>query len=80
MLPIGVAAACGSACFGEGAGEVLYRDVSCDDNDEVFSDCERDDAGGQGGTGKCTNHTNDAGVICGKQSISTLKLNFLRPT
>ena len=67
MLPTGVAA-CGSACFGEGAGRVLYRDVLCDDdNDRVFSDCERSNVGG---AGECANHTNDAGVICGKQSIS----------
>ncbi len=42
---------------------VFYRDVECNEMDEVFSDCTFNIVGGNG---DCANHSNDAGVICGK--------------
>ena len=57
-----VSAACGSACFGEGDGEVHYRDVDCS-TAHLFNNCSHQMVGGNG---TCGNHFRDAGVICGE--------------
>ena len=56
------AAACGSACFGEGTGNVHYRDVVCPSLDaQSISECMLSTVG----TGDCSKHDRDAGAICG---------------
>ena len=60
MICTVVFAACGSACFGEGDGEVHYRDVNCS-NAMSFNNCIRHNAG----SGMCGDHSRDAGVVCG---------------
>ena len=65
MVIAGVAV-CGSACFGEGTGRVFYRDVDCSNGADVLSECTKSLVGGQG---NCSNHSNDAGVLCGKSCV-----------
>lgn len=60
---------CGSACFGKGNGSVFYRDVNCSDQHSEFSQCEKNMVGG---SGRCGNHSRDAGVICGKLLIQEM--------
>ncbi len=39
-----------------------YRDVHCPSDAQLFANCTHSGVG----SGNCSNHTNDAGVICGK--------------
>ena len=61
-----VSAACGSACFGEGTGTVHYKDVKCPSGAQTFGNCTHSGVG----AGACSDHANDAGVVCGKVLIS----------
>ena len=57
--------ACGAACFGEGDGAVHYRDVNCTSLAQFITSCSLKPVGGSGGNGECSNHSRDAGVVCG---------------
>ena len=57
-----VTAVCGSACFGEGEGVVHYKDVDCPIDAQSFANCTHSGVG----SGECSSHTRDAGLICGK--------------
>ena len=67
-----VAIGCQAACFGEGSGSVLYRDIDCPTTALSFSDCSNISVG----TGSCSNHSRDAGVICGKYGTSYHRVDY----
>ena len=59
---LGLSGVVGTAFFGHGSGPIGYDDLLCRGTEQSISDCE----GARWGQHDC-NHSEDAGVICGKK-------------